>query len=79
MNSDQFLKWVDHCDRAMQLVGPDHIGLGSDFDGGGNLMKDMSQWPFVTEALLRRGYSETDVRKILGENLLRVFERVIQG
>jgi membrane dipeptidase len=78
-SSPLFMKWVDHCDRAMQLIGADHIGLGSDFDGGGNLMKDMSQWPFVTEALLRRGYSETDIRKILGGNLLRIFEQVIRG
>jgi membrane dipeptidase len=76
-DSPLFQRWVDHCDRFMDLVGPDHIGLGSDFDGGGNLLRDMSQLPFVTEALLGRGYSERDVRKILGENMLRIFEQVI--
>ena len=76
-DSPLFQKWVDHCDRFMDLVGPDHVGLGSDFDGGGNLLRDMSQLPFVTEALLGRGYSESDVRKILGENMLRIFEQVM--
>lgn len=76
-NSPLFQKWVDHCDHFLQLVGPDHIGIGSDFDGGGRLLEDLSQLPFVTEALLGRGYDDTVIRKILGENLLRVFEQVI--
>lgn len=75
--SPLFQKWVDHCDHFMQLVGPDHIGIGSDFDGGGRLLEDMGQLPMVTEALLGRGYSEKDVKKILGQSLLRVFEQVI--
>lgn len=75
--SPLFQKWLDHCDHFLQLVGPDHIGIGSDFDGGGRLVEDMSQLPLVTEAMLGRGYSEAVIRKILGENLLRVFERVI--
>lgn len=75
--SPLFQKWLDHCDHFLQLVGPDHIGIGSDFDGGGRLLEDMSQLPNVTEALLGRGYDETVIRKILGENLLRVFERAI--
>jgi membrane dipeptidase len=75
--SPLFQKWVDHCDHFLQLVGPDHIGIGSDFDGGGRLLEDMSQFPYVAEALLGRGYKEEVVRKILGENLLRVFEKVI--
>ena len=72
--SPLFQRWVDHCDHYLDLVGPDHIGLGSDFDGGGNLLKDMSQLPYVTEALLGRGYQEDVIRKILGENWLRLFE-----
>ena len=75
--SPLFQKWVDHCDHFLQLIGPDHIGIGSDFDGGGRLLEDMSQLPLVTEALLGRGYDEPTIRKILGENLLRVFEQVI--
>lgn len=78
-SSPLFQKWVDHCDRFVQLVGPDHVGLGSDFDGGGTLLADMSQFTDVPEALLRRGYNEKDVRKILGESMLRVFEQVLRG
>jgi membrane dipeptidase len=75
--SPLFQKWLDHCDHFLQLIGPDHIGIGSDFDGGGRLLEDMSQLPFVAEGLLSRGYQEADIRKILGENLLRVFEQVM--
>jgi membrane dipeptidase len=75
--SPLFQKWLDHCDHFVQLVGPEHVGLGSDFDGGGRLLEDMSQLPFVAEGLLGRGYDEPTIRKILGENLLRVFEQVI--
>jgi len=76
--SPLFQKWLDHCDHFLQLVGPDHIGIGSDFDGGGRLLEDMSQLPLVTEALLMRGYDEAVIRKILGENLLRVLETVMK-
>jgi membrane dipeptidase len=69
---------VDHIDHAVKLVGADHVGLGSDFDGA-NMpfgMEDASQLPKITEALLSRGYSESDIRKILGGNTLRVMEQV---
>jgi membrane dipeptidase len=69
---------IDHIDHAVKLVGADHVGLGSDFDGA-NMpegMEDCSKLPKITEALLRKGYSEGDVRKILGENTLRVMEQV---
>ena len=61
----------------MKLVGADHVGLGSDFDGADmpEGMEDCSKLPKITEALLRKGYSEADVRKILGENTLRVMEQ----
>jgi membrane dipeptidase len=68
---------VDHVDHAVKLVGADHVGLGSDFDGA-NMpegMEDASKLPKITEALLRKGYSEGDIRKILGENTLRVMEQ----
>jgi membrane dipeptidase len=68
---------VDHIDHAVKLVGPDHVGLGSDFDGA-NMpegMEDASKLPKITEALLRKGYSESDIRKILGENTLRIMEQ----
>ena len=63
---------LDHIDHAVQLAGADHVGIGSDFDGGGTLVKDATAFPEITDGLFKRGYSETDVRKILGENHLRV-------
>jgi len=68
---------VDHIDHAVKLVGADHVGLGSDFDGADmpEGMEDCSKLPKITEALLRKGYSEGDIRKILGENTLRVMEQ----
>jgi membrane dipeptidase len=68
---------IDHIDHAVKLVGAEHVGLGSDFDGA-NMpegMEDASKLPKITEALLRKGYSESDVRKILGENTLRILEQ----
>jgi membrane dipeptidase len=69
---------VEHIDHVVKLVGPTHVGLGSDFDGATmpRGMEDCSQLPKITAALLQRGYSEPDVRNILGENLLRVMEQV---
>lgn len=67
---------IDHIDHIAKVAGIDHVGLGSDFDGGVTLpegVKDISELPNITYELLRRGYSETDVRKILGENFLRAF------
>src|SRR5271154_6219191 len=68
---------VDHIDHVVKLVGADHVGLGSDFDGADmpNGMEDCSKLPKITEALLRKGYSESDIKKILGENTLRVMEQ----
>lgn len=67
---------VAHIDHAVKLVGADHVGLGSDFDGAvmPKGMEDCSKLPKLTEALLRHGYSEQDIRKILGGNTLRVME-----
>ena len=67
-------KIVEHIDHAVKLVGADHVGLGSDFDGGSmpEGMKDCAQLPKITEALLRKGYSEKDIRNILGENTVRL-------
>ena len=69
---------VDHIDHAVKLVGADHVGLGSDFDGATmpDGMEDCSKLPKITEALLRKGYSDGDIRKVLGENTLRVMEQV---
>ena len=71
-------KIIEHIDHAVKLVGADHVGLGSDFDGGSMPvgMEDASNLPKITEALARKGYSESDLRKILGENTLRVLSDV---
>jgi len=70
-------KIVEHIDHVVKLVGVDYVGLGSDFDGADmpDGLEDCSKLPKITEALLRRGYSEDDVRKILGSNTLRVMEQ----
>jgi membrane dipeptidase len=70
-------KIVEHIDHAVKLEGADHVGLGSDFDGADmpEGLEDCSKLPEITEALLRKGYSDEDVRKILGENTLRVMEQ----
>ncbi len=71
-------KVVEHIDYAVKLVGADHVGLGSDFDGATmpDGLEDCSKLPRLTEALLRKGYSESDIKKILGENTLRLMEQV---
>jgi membrane dipeptidase len=73
-------KIVEHIDHVVRLVGADHVGLGSDFDGADmpDGMEDCSRLPKITEALLRKGYSEDDIRKILGLNLLRVMDQAEQ-
>jgi membrane dipeptidase len=60
----------------VKIAGVDHVGLGSDFDGAPMPagMDDVSQLPKISEALLQRGYRESDLRKILGQNILRVLE-----
>ena len=69
---------VDHIDHTVKLVGADHVGLGSDFDGAVMPlgMQDATHLPQITDALLKKGYSESDIRKILGENTLRVLSEV---
>src|ERR1700676_4269857 len=69
---------IDHIDHAVKLVGADHVGLGSDFDGADmpDGMEDCTKLPKITEALMRKGYSDDDIRKILSGNTLRVMEQV---
>ena len=71
-------KIIEHIDHAVKVAGIDHVGLGSDFDGA-NMpfgMEDATKVPKITQALLEKGYSEGDVRKILGENTLRLMTEV---
>jgi membrane dipeptidase len=69
---------VNHIDYAVRLIGIDHVGICSDFDGGGGISgwRDASETPNVTAELVRRGYSSDAVRKLWGENLLRVLRQV---
>lgn len=69
---------VDHIDHMVEVMGIDHVGIGTDFDGGGGLADcyDASELGNVTFELLKRGYSDEDIAKIWGGNLLRVFEEV---
>jgi len=71
---------LDHFDHVVKLTSIDHVGIGSDYDGVGdslpNGLKDVSQYPNLIEGLLKRGYTEEDIRKILGENVLRVWAEV---
>lgn len=67
---------IDHFDHIAKVAGVDHVGIGSDFDGVSSLpvgMEDISKLPSITYELLKRGYSERDVRKILGGNFMRAF------
>jgi membrane dipeptidase len=71
---------IDHIDHIAKVAGVDHVGLGSDFDGVSGAtpqgMDSAADLPKITQALLDRGYSAGDIRKILGGNLLRVFRQV---
>ncbi|GIW89347.1 MAG: dipeptidase [Isosphaeraceae bacterium] len=69
---------ADHIDHIVQLAGIDHVGIGSDFDGISSTpsgLEDVSCYPNLTAELLRRGYSEADLKKILGGNILRVLRQ----
>lgn len=68
---------LEHVDHAVQVAGIDHVGIGSDFDGGGTALQSAADFPSITERLLARDYSEADVRKIMGVNTLRVFRQAV--
>jgi membrane dipeptidase len=78
-------KLIDHIDHIVKVAGIDHVGIGADFDGANDMpegARDVSMLPNITYELLKRGYTEKDIRKVLGENLLRVFaeaERVARS
>jgi membrane dipeptidase len=74
-------QWFDVVERTIQLVGEDHVMLGTDFDGGPTPprgMRDISDMAMLTEAMVERGWSEQRIRKFLGENLLRVFRKITE-
>ncbi len=73
---------VDHIDYIVKLVGPDYVGLGSDYDGVPSMpdgLDDCSMMPSLTRELIERGYSDDDIMKILGGNFMRVFHQVCGG
>ncbi len=69
-------KLLDHIEHAIAVAGIDHVGLGSDFDGGGDLVKDATALPVITDGLAARGYDEASLEKFLGLNWLRAFRAV---
>jgi membrane dipeptidase len=68
---------LDHIDHAVQTAGIDHVGLGSDFDGGGDLLKNAGEYPSITAGLMDRNWAPDAIRKILGGNLLRLLRQTI--
>jgi len=72
--------WLDHLDHAVNLVGADYVGVGSDLDGGCGFpgLHDATCFPSLTEGMITRGYSDKDIEKILGANNLRVFKKVLK-
>ena len=79
LSKPHYTEIVDHIDHMVSVAGIDHVGLGSDFDGATmpEGMEDCTKVPLITDELVRRGYSEGDIRKILGENFMRVMEEVL--
>ncbi|HXV60387.1 MAG TPA: dipeptidase [Vicinamibacteria bacterium] len=75
-----FDRLLDHFDHAVRVAGIDHVGLGSDFDGVGDLlpegMEDVSKIPNLVRGLMERGYSDEDIEKVLGQNTLRAMREV---
>jgi membrane dipeptidase len=71
---------LDHIDRTVELAGIDHVGIGSDYDGVGNTLptdlKDVASYPNLVVGLRARRYSDDDIRKVLGGNLMRVWSEV---
>ncbi len=75
IDDPRFQKWLDHCDHIVDLVGVDYVGWGS--DGYGTMIHTPAELHKITEGLMIRGYSKKEIRKVLGENFLRVFRRVV--
>jgi membrane dipeptidase len=65
-----------HIDHAVKVMGPDHVAIGSDFDGVSGMvpagMEDVSRYPALIKGMIELGYSDVDIRKVMGENLVRV-------
>lgn len=72
--------WLDHLDHAVGLVGTDHVGVGSDFDGGCGFpgLDNITRFPYLTQGMVSRGYSDEEIEKILGVNDLNLFKKVLK-
>lgn len=70
---DDVLRHIEH---AVEVAGIDHVGIGSDFDGGGTAVQDATAFPRIAQGLAELGYKDEDINKIMGGNILRLFERV---
>jgi membrane dipeptidase len=69
---------LDHLDHIVKLIGVSHVGLGSDFDGinsSPQQLDDVTNFPLITEELLKRGYSKKSIKKILGGNFIRLLKK----
>lgn len=69
--------FLDHIDHIVEVAGVDIVGIGSDFDGGGTLLKDALAYGTIAEGLQARGYNDESVKKILGGNFFRVIKEAI--
>ena len=80
-NRSSFEKLAEHLLHALKLVGPNHVGIGADWDGGGGVggMEDIINLPRITELLLNEGYTESDIAKIWSGNMLRILKAVEEG
>jgi membrane dipeptidase len=70
---------LDHIDHAVEVGGIDHVGIGSDFDGGGSVLPSAADYPRLTAGLAARGYPAAALRKLLGENHLRVLRQALRA
>ncbi|MFN3653449.1 MAG: dipeptidase [Armatimonadota bacterium] len=75
--AEMLSRLLDHVDHAVRVAGIEHVGLGSDFDGGGTALPHAGEYPRLTEGLLARGYAPAEIRKILGENTLRLLRAAL--
>lgn len=78
-NTPTFAQLINHIEYAIDVAGLEHVCIGSDFDGGGNLLKDASEYTRISVGLNERGYSNEAIQKVIGGNILRVFEAACGG
>lgn len=75
-NQPTFGRLIDHIEHAIDVAGVDHVGIGSDFDGGGTLVDDATKFPSIAAALKERGHGDDAIKKVMGQNHFRLFQQV---